>query len=1011
MKRVLLLFFMLATQLSWGQKKELLIDFRAKYTFSDGYSISIPYSAAYDKQGVLWISGNSLDENQFVLGSSNLKIQRFDGLNFFDLKLPKTKEEPINASFISNQDQFFIYLNYAKSPSELFKINTHTLEFKLIEDYSSLTTKYRYTNYFILDQKIHFAFKEDKALYLYEIVNEKMQLLDGITTDGRGFSIEPLFNSTEGKYAVLNLGNGLLYLINSKGKFQKIFTEEDFFLNTIKYENIVFLNYFFTKNSSPHFSYTNSHNFLKLDTLNLTFHETGSSNFLKDRIAYWWNSASDQLLVLEKKTFKYALHGYDLTKNNISTNGEIEIDGYIIAVTKNANKEVVILANNTLEYLKFRKNKIKTYLKEKSVRNIKEVSKNKYIVATDINGLYELNTKTSVEKEIHFTLKGQKYDILYPRDIFEYDGFFIFNDRTSLLKVDSTYNIVERYKHLSEFEEVIRLGDTIFKAGANHGGILKFSLKDNSYRIVAEANSIRIREFAIHKNELYGITLENGIIGYQKGKLSFYMPEKELPENLLSISSDNNYGLLITTKYGKIYQFNTVDNKFKLLFEDQLKASIVGVLSDQNKTLWMNTFAGIITFNPISQKTNRFTKKDGIYELEGNRYSSHKDSQGNFLFGSFKGLSVLNPNEIEKNKESPILKFSSFSFFDIQKNEWITRSDPDFVTTKKEIILPSSNQRFSAKVSLSGVVNYNNYKYRYRLVKDSEKENMLPWNRHYLQNEILFSNLSAGTYTLQIELLNSINEKVSLPLELKIISKEIFYRTWWFALFLIFSIIVFFGFLSYQFKSKQKLFAANKIAVNEAKIKEAMMLEIHHRIKNNLQVVSGLLSLQAFNSQNEELKLKLKDSQGRIESIAGIHNILYKGDSQEKIAVEEYFNDIITYNKTLYKKSVSFNLDIDTTSLAMDKAIPLALIFNELIINSYKHAFENVKSPNIYINFKEENSEFKFFYTDNGEFINKSEERISMGMKIISMMITQLKGKQRLEKKSSFHMEILFPKD
>jgi two-component sensor histidine kinase len=188
-----------------------------------------------------------------------------------------------------------------------------------------------------------------------------------------------------------------------------------------------------------------------------------------------------------------------------------------------------------------------------------------------------------------------------------------------------------------------------------------------------------------------------------------------------------------------------------------------------------------------------------------------------------------------------------------------------------------------------------------------------------------------------------------------------------------------------------------------------MMLEIHHRIKNNLQVVSGLLSLQAYNSSNQELKSKLQDSQGRIESIAGIHNILYKSDSREEILVEEYFQDIISYNQTLFSLPIAFALTAEKIILPMDKAIPLALTLNELINNSYKHAFEKEDNAQINISLKKNKKEYKFYYSDNGAFKQNEEDGVSMGMKIIEMMISQLKGELTIIKENNFQLIVRFP--
>jgi two-component sensor histidine kinase len=215
--------------------------------------------------------------------------------------------------------------------------------------------------------------------------------------------------------------------------------------------------------------------------------------------------------------------------------------------------------------------------------------------------------------------------------------------------------------------------------------------------------------------------------------------------------------------------------------------------------------------------------------------------------------------------------------------------------------------------------------------------------------------------------------------------------------------------LTNQYKVQQNLFAKNEIALNEAKIKSSMMLEIHHRIKNNLQIVSGLLGLQMANSGNEELKLKLQDSQSRIESIAGIHDLLYNTANQETIIVKENVESIVSYYKTLFPTPVVYSLKIEEANLSVDKATPFSLLLNELINNSNKHAFENMATPEIFINFQTIDKIYLFEFSDNGVFKKPSSDKESMGMRIVEMMSRQLKGNLIIKTETSFNLTLTFP--
>jgi two-component sensor histidine kinase len=118
--------------------------------------------------------------------------------------------------------------------------------------------------------------------------------------------------------------------------------------------------------------------------------------------------------------------------------------------------------------------------------------------------------------------------------------------------------------------------------------------------------------------------------------------------------------------------------------------------------------------------------------------------------------------------------------------------------------------------------------------------------------------------------------------------------------------------------------------------------EIHHRIKNNLQVISSLLSLEAERFSGEKMLEAFKESQNRVASMALIHEELYKGDKFDTLDFADYLRKLVQdlfRSYSLGNKNISLRLDLEHIYLGMDTAIPLGIIVNELVSNSLKHAF------------------------------------------------------------------------
>ncbi len=135
---------------------------------------------------------------------------------------------------------------------------------------------------------------------------------------------------------------------------------------------------------------------------------------------------------------------------------------------------------------------------------------------------------------------------------------------------------------------------------------------------------------------------------------------------------------------------------------------------------------------------------------------------------------------------------------------------------------------------------------------------------------------------------------------------------------------------------------------NQVLEKEALLREVYHRVKNNLQVISSLLNLQADSESNMTSQQSLLKSAARIKSMALVHETLYQSDSLAEIDMTNYLRNLFRYFREIYHSSaqeIQFSKDVDPILLGIDMAVPCGLIINELISNAYNHAFRVIKPP------------------------------------------------------------------
>jgi len=187
------------------------------------------------------------------------------------------------------------------------------------------------------------------------------------------------------------------------------------------------------------------------------------------------------------------------------------------------------------------------------------------------------------------------------------------------------------------------------------------------------------------------------------------------------------------------------------------------------------------------------------------------------------------------------------------------------------------------------------------------------------------------------------------------------------------------------------------------KEKEILLAEIHHRVKNNLAVITGLLELQVQNTDNDEAKMVLRDSQLRINSMALIHEKLYQSDNLSLIQFGKYIGeliDVIADSHITKEKPIEIDIESDPIEFTITQAIPCGLLMNEIVTNALKHAFEGRNSGKISISLKKEEDVIQLVISDNGIGLPDNFEEMkvkSLGMTLIYTLASQLNADMNIE--------------
>jgi two-component sensor histidine kinase len=212
----------------------------------------------------------------------------------------------------------------------------------------------------------------------------------------------------------------------------------------------------------------------------------------------------------------------------------------------------------------------------------------------------------------------------------------------------------------------------------------------------------------------------------------------------------------------------------------------------------------------------------------------------------------------------------------------------------------------------------------------------------------------------------------------------------------------------------------NKLVANlkdNIREKEILLAEIHHRVKNNLAVISGLLQLESQNTENEHTEQILKNSQLRIHSMATVHEMLYEAPDFNKLSFDEFVSQMVSSISEVYetdKSSIEINLNTADINLNVNQAVPCGLIINELVTNAIKHAYPDAESGLVEISICQKERNIFLAVRDGGIGLSDDfslENTDSLGFTLIRILSEQLNANVTIDSQNGTTLSVVFEKE
>jgi len=523
-----------------------------------------------------------------------------------------------------------------------------------------------------------------------------------------------------------------------------------------------------------------------------------------------------------------------------------------------------------------------------------------------------------------------------------------------------------------------------------------FQQSNITYRFFNYQNNI----IAVASNGIYLLNKQGKIID------CYYRNQKDVTKRLLAqeindLHIDKSGLFWICTAFDGLYCWDKKNNTVEQFGIEHgfLSTTHYRIEEDDFNNLWISTDFGLAKFNKKTKRAKIYTEADGISHNEFNRVSSFKDVDGTLYFGGMNGVTYFHPKDFfeEENIQDYSFVVNNLSLYNSTTN--LMEDETKWFFENKEIVLQGNKKNATIEVALLDLEDrVHTYAYQ---IEGLDKE----WN-YIKDGNIKLNNLPFGKYTLIIkaQCLNGLWNKTEISIP--IIIPVPFYKTLWFMVFIVIVVIaLIFVFIFQRTKllKKQNEKLEQIVEVRTAELKAslaeqiALLQEVHHRVKNNLQFIAAMLKMQINSIKDEGNQAVLKETSRRINSMSLVHEMLYNKEKLEFVSTKDYLTELVSkFNEMVYdnKEPIKFNLSIEDVKFDINNCVAIGMITSEIISNAIKYAFTDKQNAVVAISlvYNSADSEVVFSISDNGIGLSQSINQSGIGMRLIDIFSRQMEA-------------------